>query len=78
MTFLKVLSYAFTVKGEGMIVSISRPTVRAVLKGQTFKADPLSIRTIGGTHAFNGDLKWSSVSSSFGREIFIGKGKEGV
>ena len=26
---------------------MSRPTVRAVLKGQTFKAYPLSIRTIG-------------------------------
>ena len=29
-----------------MMVSMSRPIVRAVLKGQTFKADPLSIRTI--------------------------------
>ena len=47
MTFLEVLSYALTVKEEGMMVSMSRPIVRAVLKGQTFKADPLSIRTIG-------------------------------
>ena len=46
MTFLKVLSYALTVKGEGVMVSMSRPTVRMVLKGQTFKADPFSIRTI--------------------------------
>ena len=46
MTFLKVLSYALTVKGEGVMVSMSRPTVRMVLKGQTFKVDPLSIRTI--------------------------------
>ena len=45
MTFLEVLSYAFTVKGEGMIVSISRSTVRAALIGQTIKADPLSIST---------------------------------
>ena len=47
MTFLKVLSYALTVKGEGMIVSISRPIVRVVLKGQTFKADLLFISTTG-------------------------------
>ena len=47
MTFLEVLSYALIVKGEGIMVSISRPTVRVVLKGQTFKADPLSISTIG-------------------------------
>ena len=30
-----------------MIVSISRPIVRTVLKGQTFKVDPISISTIG-------------------------------
>ena len=47
MTFLEVLSYALTVKGEGMMVSMSRPTMKAVLKGQIFKVDPLSIRTIG-------------------------------
>ena len=47
MTFLEVFSYALMVKGERMIVSISRPTVKAVLKGQTFKANPLSIRAIG-------------------------------
>ena len=41
MTFLKVLSYALIVKGEGMIVSMSRPTVWVVLKGQTFKTDPV-------------------------------------
>ena len=47
ITFLEVLSYALTVKGEGMIVSMSRPTMRVALKGQTFKADSLSISTIG-------------------------------
>ena len=47
MTFLEVSSYALTVKGEGMIVSMSRPPMKAVLKGQTFKVDLLSIRTIG-------------------------------
>ena len=47
ITFLEVLSYALTVKGEGMMVSMSRPTVKAVLKTQTFKVNPLSIRTIG-------------------------------
>ena len=45
ITFLEVLSYALIVKGEGMIVSISRPIVRVVLRGHTFNADPLSIRT---------------------------------
>ena len=50
MTFLEVFSYALTVKGEGM-VSISRPIVRAVLKGQTFKVDPLSIRTLAVMHS---------------------------
>ena len=74
MTFLEVLSYAFTVKGEGIIVSISRPTIRVVLKGQTFKAYHQNL----GTHAFNGDLQGSSESSSFRREIFIAKGKERV
>ena len=47
ITFLKVLSYALTVKGEGMIVSISRPIVRVVPRGHTFNVDPLSICTIG-------------------------------
>ena len=47
MIFLEVLLYALTIKGEGMIVSISRPIVRTVLKGQTFKVDPISISTIG-------------------------------
>ena len=47
MTFLEVLSYVLMVKGEGMIVSISRPTVRAVLEGQIFKVNSLSISTIG-------------------------------
>jgi len=30
-----------------MMVSTSRPMVRAVLKGHTFNVDPLSINTIG-------------------------------
>ena len=47
ITFLEMLSYALTVKGKGMIVSMSRPIIRAVLKGQIFNVDPLSIRTIG-------------------------------
>ena len=47
MIFLKVLLYALTVIGEGVMVSMYRPTVRAVLRGQTFKANPLLIRTIG-------------------------------
>ena len=46
ITFLEVLSYALIVKGEGMIVSISRPIVRVVLRGHTFNADPFSISTI--------------------------------
>ena len=45
ITFLEVLSYALTIKGEGMIVSMSRPIMRAVLRGYTFYADPLSIST---------------------------------
>ena len=51
MTFLEVFSYALMVKGERIIVSISRPTVKAVLKGQTFKVDPLSIRTLAVMHS---------------------------
>ena len=47
MTFLEVLSYALMIKGEGVMVSMSRPIVRVVLKGQTFKVNPFSIRTIG-------------------------------
>ena len=47
ITFLEVLSYFLTVKREGMIVSTSRPMVRAVLKGHTFNANPLLISTIG-------------------------------
>ena len=47
MIFLKVLLYALTVMGEGVMVSMSRPTMRVVLRGQTFKANPLLIRTIG-------------------------------
>ena len=45
ITFLEVLSYALTIKGKGMIVSISRPIMRAVLRGHTFNADPLLIST---------------------------------
>ena len=80
MTFLGVLSYALAVKGEGMIVSISKPTVRAVLKGQNIQGRPIvnkHHRNLG-THAFNGDLQGSSVSNSFKREIFIRKSKERV
>ena len=47
ITFLEVLSYALTVKEEGMMVSTSRPMIKAVLKGYTFNADPLSINTMG-------------------------------
>ena len=47
ITFLKVLSYALRVKGEGMIVFISSPMVRVVLKGLIFNANTLSISTIG-------------------------------
>ena len=47
ITFLDVLSCALTVKGEGIIVSRDKPTLRAVLNGCTFNADPLSINTIG-------------------------------
>ena len=43
ITVFEMLSYALTVKGEEMIISISRSIVRVVLKGQTFKANPLSI-----------------------------------
>ena len=46
ITFLEKLSYALTIKGEGMIVSISRPIVRAFLMGHTFNVDPFSISTI--------------------------------
>ena len=46
ITFLEKLSYALTIKGKGMIVSISRPIVRAILMGHTFNADPFSISTI--------------------------------
>ena len=80
MTFLGVLSYALAVKGEGMIVSISKPTVRAVLKGQNIQGRPIvnkHHRNLG-THAFNGDLQGSSVSNSFEREIFIRKSKKRV
>ena len=45
ITFLEVLSYALTNKGNGMIVSISRPIMRAVLRGHKFNADPLLIST---------------------------------
>ena len=47
ITYLEVLSYALIVKGEGMIVCKSKPTLRAVLNGHSFNADPFSIRTIG-------------------------------
>ena len=47
MTFLEVLSYALTVKGEGAMVFMFKPMVRAVVKGQTFNVDPLSISTMG-------------------------------
>ena len=47
ITFLEVLSYALTVKVEGMVVSTSIPMMKAVLKGHTFSADPLSMSTIG-------------------------------
>ena len=46
ITFLEVLSYALIVKKESMIVSKSKPTLRAVLNGHTFNAEPLSISTI--------------------------------
>ena len=80
MTFLGVLSYALAVKGEGMIVSISKPMVKAVLKGQNIQGRPIANKHHQnlGTHAFNGDLQGSSVSNSFEREIFIGKRKERV
>ena len=60
-----------------MIVSISRLTVRAVLKGQTFKALPI---TTNGTLAPMRLMVICKglVSSSFGREIFIKKIKERV
>ena len=47
ITFLEVLSDALTVKVKGIMVSMSRPIVRAVLKGHTFNVDPLSINIIG-------------------------------
>ena len=47
ITFLKVLSYALIVKGEGMIVFISSPMVRVVLKRHIFNANTLSMSTIG-------------------------------
>ena len=79
MTFLEVLSYALTVKGEGTIISISRPIVRAVLKGKTFKANPLPITTNGTLVPMRLMVICKGlVSSSFGREIFIKKIKERV
>ena len=47
MTFLDVLSYVLTIKGERIIVSRDKPTLKAILNGCTFNADPLSISTIG-------------------------------
>ena len=47
MTFLEVFSYALMFKREGEIVSMSKLTIRVVLKGHTFNIDPLSISTIG-------------------------------
>ena len=47
MTFLEVLSYALTVKGEGVMVFMIKPMAKAVVKGQTFNADPLLISTMG-------------------------------
>ena len=35
-----------TVKGEGIMVSMSRPILRAILNEHTFNVDPLSISTI--------------------------------
>ena len=78
MTFLEVLSYALTIKGEGMIVSISRPIVGGP-KRTNIQGGPIvnKYHRNLGTHAFNGDLQRSSMSSSFERENFIEKGKEG-
>ena len=62
-----------------MIVSISRLTVRAVLKGQTFKANPLPITTNGTLAPMRLMVICKGlVNSSFGREIFIKKIKERV
>ena len=47
INFIEVLSYALTVKREGMTAPTSRPIVRVVLKGHTVNVDPLSISTIG-------------------------------
>ena len=63
ITFLEVLSYALTIKGEGMIISMSKPTLRAVLNGHTFNVDPLStsiIETLAPMHLIiiYKDLVW--------------------
>ena len=47
MTFLEVFSYALTFKREGVIVFMSKPTIRVVLKGHTFNTVLLLISTIG-------------------------------
>ena len=47
MIFLEVLSYALTVKEEGVMVFMFKPMARVVVKGQTFIADSLSISTMG-------------------------------
>ena len=76
MTFLEVLSNALTVKG-GVMVFMLKPMAKAVVKGQTFNTDPLLISTMGTLAPMHsGDLQSSSMGSSVGRGIFIGKGKE--
>ena len=63
-----------------MIIPISRPIAKAILKGKNIQGGPIvnKYHQDLGTHAFNGDLQGSSVSGSFKREIFIRKGKERV
>ena len=76
ITFLEVLLYALTVKGEGMIVSKSKPTLRVILNGHTFNADPLSISTIGTLAPMHSMV--ICMSGSFWRKLFIEKGKKGM
>ena len=75
-----MLSYALTVKGEGMIVSKSKTILRAVLNRYTFKADSLSISNIGTLAPMHLIvlLQRSSMRGFFERKLFIGKGKEGI
>ena len=80
ITFLEVLSYALTVKGEEMIVSKSKTTLKAVLNGHTFNANSLSISTIGTLAPMHLIvlLQRSSIKGFFERKLFIEKGKEGM